>query len=565
MESTSVRASRSLQTGQAPLASKILTAFILILLVHLQFFCGLGAIGLVGPDEPRYAQVSREMAATGDYITPRLAGDPWFEKPVLYYWLTALVYKIRGVDEYAARLTSALFAAVGIGLVYWLGRDWLGPRGGLLAALVLLTSILYFSLARAASMDMPLAVTLTGAWTALYFMFFSAEKGDRLPATGRRSLARPWPYLFYGSLGLSILVKGPVGIVLVGGSLLGFLVLTRQLRLIKRVFSVPGLLLFLGISLPWYLLCYKANGAAFVREFIVQHNIERFATDRYKHSQPPWFYAGVLFAGFYPWVFQLTLAIARYFRGGVLTGQRDGRRQVFFGLWVAVPLIFFTFSRSKLPGYILPAAPAIALLIAHEIESYLGGNLDQKASRWFHHILWVQVISVFFLGVLLPFLGPKLHFDLGPLIPELSALLIGVGILGSVLTHRRKIRALCGAYVAGVVVSVILITTQLLPQIDRSESCRQLGAFLNQQGYTNRPVFVLGLPRRIEYGLLFYLNGSTRIIYSSQDLNAYQDQKVVLVVSRQVDLSTALTGWILTRESTFDGLRIAELNYTKNQ
>jgi 4-amino-4-deoxy-L-arabinose transferase-like glycosyltransferase len=547
------------------LASKVLPAFILILLVYLQFFCGLGAIGLVGPDEPRYAQVAREMASTGDYVTPRLAGEPWFEKPVLYYWLTALVYKVRGVDEFAARFASALFAAMGTGLVYWLGRDWIGPRGGLLAALVLLTSVLYFSLARAASMDMLLAVTLTGAWAALYFTFFPDENSSRPSATDRGSFASPWPYLLYGSLGLSILVKGPVGIVLVGGSLLGFLWLTRQLRMIKKVFSIPGLLLFLGISLPWYLLCYKANGATFIREFIVQHNIERFTTDRYKHSQPLWFYAGVLFAGFFPWVFQLTLAIARYFRGGVLTGQRDSRRRVFLGLWVVVPLSFFTLARAKLPGYILPVAPAIALLIAHEYESCLSGNLDQKASRWFYRLLWVQTISVFFLGVLLPVLGPKLHFDLGPLIFELSALLIGIGILGSVFAHRRKIRALLGAFVVGVVICVILITTQLLPQIDRSESCRQLGAFLNQQGYMNRPVFILGLSRRIEYGLLFYLNEPTRIIYSPDDLRAYQDQEIVLVTSRQVDLSRALTGWIRIRESAFDDKRIAQLRCTKNE
>ncbi len=530
-------------------------------MVYVQFFFRLGTIGLVGPDEPRYAQVAREMAVTGDYVTPRLGGEPWFEKPVLYYWLTALAYKLHGVDESAARFASAAAAALGVGLAYWLGCAWLGPRGGVLTGLILSTSVLYFSLARAASMDMLLAASLTGAWTSLYFILFPPNENGLSPdfKAGRRPCL--WHYLFYGFLGIAVLAKGPVGAVLVGGSLLAFLMLTRRLGMLRRIFSVPGLFIFLGISLPWYLLCFRANGATFIQEFIIQHNIERFATDRYKHSQPAWFYLGVLFAGFFPWVFQLAPAAVRLVRDGATEYTRDRCQQVYLGLWVIVPLIFFTFSQAKLPGYILPIAPAIALLIAREFEICLAGNPNQKPNRWFYGSLWVQAVSVLLLGVVLPYSAPRLHFDVGPLVMQLSALPIGIGILGMISISRRNIRSLLRVYVAGIVIGVTLIVTQLLPRLDRSESCRQLGAFLNQEEYSGRPVFILGLSREVEYGLLFYLNSPTRIIYSSDDLKACPYKEIVLIARRDIDVQRLLTGWNLARESSFDEKRIACLRY----
>ena len=543
----------------------LLYACLLVFVVYLQFFFRLGTIGLVGPDEPRYAQVAREMAVTGDYVTPHLGGEPWFEKPVLYYWLTALAYKLHGVDESSARFASAAAAALGVGLVYWLGSAWLGPGGGLLAGFILSTSVLYFSLARAASMDMLLAASLTGAWTSLYFILFPENRNKLPPDLKMRRGPCLYHCLFYGFLGIAVLAKGPVGVVLVGGSLLAFLLLTRRLGMLREIVSLPGLTVFLVISLPWYLLCYGANGAAFIREFIVQHNIERFVTGRYKHSQPAWFYLGVLFAGFFPWAFQLAPAAVRLARWRVTEYTNDQCRQIYLGSWVTIPLIFFTFSQAKLPGYILPIAPAIALLIAREFEVCPSWNPNQKQYRWFYGLLWAQASSLLLLGVFLPYFAPRLHFDLGPLVTQLSILPVGIGISAMISLSRKRISVLPGIYVAGIVISVTLIVTQLLTGLDRSESCRQLATFMTQEGYTRKPLFVLGLSREVEYGLLFYLNSPTRIIYSPDDLKAFQHEEIVLVARKDIDVQRLLTGWNLVRESQFDEKRIISLRYKGNE
>src|SRR5437667_7123152 len=187
---------------------------VLAVLSYALFFYGLGSIGLVGPDEPRYAAIAREMLITRDYITPRLYGIPWFEKPPLMYWLAALGYKLFGISEAGARFPSALSATVCVFLIYWCGRKLWDRSVGFLAALVLATSIGGFAFARAASMDMLLTACLT---RALVFFLFALNDG-----TSRRRL---WLYKFYASLGLGVLAKGPIAVLLPVLSLAGFLLL----------------------------------------------------------------------------------------------------------------------------------------------------------------------------------------------------------------------------------------------------------------------------------------------------------------------------------------------------
>jgi len=228
---------------------------------------------------------------------------------------------------------------------------------------------------------------------------------------------------------------------------------------------------------------------------------------------------------------------------------------------VAVPLIFFTFSRAKLPGYILPIAPAVALLIAREFELCLSGDPRHKQNRWVYGLLWAQAVSVLLLGVLLPYFAPRLHFDVRHLVTQLSILPIGVGVLAIISLSWKKIRFLFGIYVAGIVIGVVLIVTQLLPLLDRTESCRQLGTIMNQEGYTGRPVFILGLSREVEYGLLFYLNSPTHLVYSSEDLKTIPYKEIVLVARKEMDAQRLLNGWNLVRESSFDEKRITCLRH----
>src|SRR5262245_26996703 len=180
-------------------------------LCYVIFFHGLGDIGLIGPDEPRYSAIAREMLTSGDYITPRLYGIPWFEKPALMYWLSALGFKIFGVNEFGARFPSALAATISIFAVYWCGRKLWDRLVGFLTALILATSIGFFAFARAASMDMLLTACLT-----LAMVFFMVAMNDQTPQR------RLWMYGFYAAIGFGILAKGPVAILLPALSLFAF-------------------------------------------------------------------------------------------------------------------------------------------------------------------------------------------------------------------------------------------------------------------------------------------------------------------------------------------------------
>jgi 4-amino-4-deoxy-L-arabinose transferase-like glycosyltransferase len=496
---------------------------LLALFAYLMFFFRLGGIGLVGPDEPRYAQIAREMLASGDFVTPRLLGAPWFEKPVLFYWFTALFYQLFGIHEYAARLLSALAGCFGLYCAYRLGSRLLSPRGGLYAGLILACSPLYFSLARAASMDMLLTATLTGAWTFLYFWLFPS-----LPPGG--GFPRPLLLLgFYGMLGCSVLAKGPVGILLVGGMLAIFLVITRRWRLLSALHLPWGFLVVLGVTLPWYYLCYQANGYLFIQEFLVRHNLERFITDRYQHLQPFWFFLVVILAGFFPWSLHLASSfrkcLAHAFRGSV---GEEGEKTLYLWLWVLVPFLFFSFSRSKLPGYILPVSPALALLAASEFTRAAAHNTASE-SRGFFQAAYFQAGFLIILGIALPLAAPYLNLNLRPDTPLLAPVLVLTGIAGFLSARKRKPVGLLRAFLAGALVLVLLLGWRVLPRLDRSESQRQLAGLLRQQGLAHYPIYLWEVSRRVEYGLDYYLNAKTRLVYSLKDLEKARERKVVLI------------------------------------
>jgi 4-amino-4-deoxy-L-arabinose transferase-like glycosyltransferase len=215
--------------GVGTTKSKSALLLLFAVFVHLQFFHQLGRLGLVGPDEPRYAQVAKEMAFSGDFITPRLYGETWFEKPILYYWLTALTYKTLGVSEFAARLPSAVAGLLGVMAVFWIGWRWISFQCGATAGLILAASPLYFSLGRAASTDMLLTSMLTLSLASLYLGLFEKSEAAQAAAGTSKGV-----YGFYGFVALAVLAKGPVGVVLAATSLVVFVLLTRQFSLLGR-------------------------------------------------------------------------------------------------------------------------------------------------------------------------------------------------------------------------------------------------------------------------------------------------------------------------------------------
>lgn len=471
-------------------------------LCYVLFFHGLGNIGLLGPDEPRYAAIAREMFLTGDYITPRLYGTPWFEKPVLMYWLAAVGYKLFGINEAGARFPSALAASVCVFLVYFCGRRFWDRAIAFIAALILLSSIGFFAFARAASMDMPLTMCLTAA-----LVFFLFGYNDQTP---RRPL---WFYAFYAAMGFGVLAKGPIAVLLPALSLAGFLGLRGRWDE-WRTWYPKGLWITAAISLPWFVVCTVVNGWQFLQVFFINQNIERFTTTIHGHPRPFYFFFPVFLLLTFPWTFLMIPTLRRRF----------GKNEHILLWWAAVPFVFFSLSQSKLPGYILPMAPAIALLFAKE--------LLQPVSRAYKVAVFIEAGTMAFIGVAFGFYGNTLNVD-----PHVDGMLIAVvtfviAAILCVMALWLKPVFLAPFNVSAIVALVITATTMVFPRFDRTDTMRPWDLALSAIVPANQTVFMYKPPRWAEYGLQYYRFNRTRGVFSPEDLvQVVANERRVLCIS----------------------------------
>ena len=462
---------------------------VLAAVCYLLFFHGLQHIGFVGPDEPRYAAVAREMYLTGDYITPRLHGSPWFEKPVLLYWGAAMGYALFGVNELGARFPSALGATLCVFLTYFGGRKVWGRTIGLFSSLIMASSVGFFSFARAAATDMPLTACLTSA-----LVFFLVAYNDHGPRRKR------WFYAFYACLGLGVLAKGPIAAVLPALSLAGFVVSGRRWRVWKE-WHLEGVLISLGVAAPWYIAATWRNGYAFIQEFFVNHNVERFITEMYGHSRPIYFYAPVFLMLTFPWTFLLIPAIRRRF---------DENDQILIW-WGIVPLVFFSFSGSKLPSYILPVVPAIAMLCAKEVW--------RPASRSFRVAAFIEAGAMLFIGVAFGFFGHMLNVD-----PHVNGLVIFVvtaamAVCLTIIALWLNPPVLAIFNVLSVSLLVLATANFVFPRFDRTDSMRAWSSALQTIAPdTHQTVCLYKAARWMQYGLQFYRHSNARGIGSPQEL-----------------------------------------------
>src|SRR5579862_7795058 len=329
------------------------------------FFYGLGSFGLIGADEPRYAQVAREMLEHRDWITPTLGGLPWLEKPPLYYWQAMLAYSVLGVSDFAARIPSALDATLLVVAVYLFSRKF---RHGVEvdAALITASCAGIIGYARAASMDMSLVAAFAIGMLAWW--------------AWRESTKRVYLAIFYVCMALGMLAKGPVAPLLAAVVIVLFAAMTKEWRLIFKTLWPAGILLFLAVGLPWYIAVQMQN-PQFFREFILEHNLARFSTNLYHHPEPFWYYIPVTAIALLPWIVFVILAFVESVRAW--WGERKSilsepdlelEFRIFACCWLVVPGVFFSISQSKLPGYILPAIPAGAVLLA----DYLLRRLERE-------------------------------------------------------------------------------------------------------------------------------------------------------------------------------------------
>jgi 4-amino-4-deoxy-L-arabinose transferase-like glycosyltransferase len=330
---------------------------------------GLGRSALSNPDEGRYAEIPREMLAADDYVTPRLNGVVYFEKPPLTYWLVAGALQLFGPGETAARATPALFGLLGVVLLYAAVRRTDGRNAAWWAALVLATSLLYFAHARILLVDMVVSVLLS----AVLFCFFL---GVREPAGPRR---RRLFLGLYAAAALATLAKGLIGFLLPGAVMFLWLLLFNQWRRLRPLHLFTGLPVFAAIAVPWHLLVAQRNPPWAWFYFVHEHWL-RFTTTTHGRHEPWWFFLPIVILGLFPWAGFLGAGLRRATAGG--WARRESQAEAWFPvLWAGFILLFFSASQSKLVPYVLPVFPPLAWLIGRAIAAR-GENDSPDFWRW---------------------------------------------------------------------------------------------------------------------------------------------------------------------------------------
>jgi 4-amino-4-deoxy-L-arabinose transferase-like glycosyltransferase len=562
-------------------------------------------LGLVGADEPRYAQIAHEMLDRFDdapaldklsdcvawkgnisnfvtwsgckryfdslgpalkhrlnaCVTPYLYGQPWLEKPALYYWRAMFVFKDFGVHDWVARLPSASFAFIMLSLIYLHMRRF-RPGGHLDAALITVACAGIMGFARGASTDMqmaaPLAIGLLG-WYAWY------ETDSKF-----------WLFDIYFFTGVATLAKGPVAPFLAILIVTAFAGLRREWSLLRRSFWWPGALLYFAIVLPWFIAVQYKN-PTFFREFFLEHNLERFATNRFEHQQPFWYYGVVLLLAVMPW----TVIAVRALADGIHTSVCEWRARNFSNctrcaglpgdafpeflvIWAVFPILFFSLSQSKLPGYILPSIPPITILTG----DYLFRRRQMGLNRWvlLGHAALCGVMTM--AALLMPWF--VVHGRQMPPWPQLlvaAAASLGASLLILVVVKGygvAKLRLVTSAVLVvllfflfgvGPVFGIPAIepTKRVIRLLDRSYSARQLAGQIDSAAPGEQTVAVFRVRRDVEYGLSFYRNQEV-VNYQQTGVPDQQHVLVIRVAGRGADPNAQADLDVLLKDRHYEQL-----------
>jgi 4-amino-4-deoxy-L-arabinose transferase-like glycosyltransferase len=501
-----------------PLLGTTLEALTLFLFTAFFLFYGLvpifggDGIGLVGADEPRYAQVAREMLARHDYVTPILYGKPWLEKPALYYWRAMFSFREFGVHDWSARLPSASFAFVLVTLIFLHMRRF-RPGGQLDAALLTASCAGILSFARGASTDMQLAAPFCIGMLGWYAWYETDSKF--------------WLFDLYFFVGAATLAKGPVAPFLALVIITIFAALRKEWSILRRSIWWPGVVLYLAMVLPWFIAVQKRN-PNFLRVFFLEHNLERFATNRFEHEQHFWYYLPVILLSMMPWAVIAIAALSDAVRGSIAEWRARRAKFHYMGharagdafpeflvLWALIPILFFSFSESKLPGYVLPSVPPLMILSG----DYLNRMREQGLKPWLLVLHAALAGGLTALVLLLPRLIQ--HSDK---LPPGNAL-IAAGTTGFaaavfilVTVARFGIRRLRIATMIPIVILLLFLygvgpffvlkgissTKGTVQLIDLTYSARPLSRILDHIVPPDGTVAVYKVRRDVEYGMSFY-------------------------------------------------------------
>ena len=373
---------------------------LIILLALLTLFVALNDLGhrkLANPDEGRYSEISREMAASGDFVTPRLNGLKYFEKPPMQYWATAISFTLFGESELTARLYTALCGLGCVLLIAYTGKRVFDEETGLLAGLALLGSPYFVAMSAIVTLDMGLTLWMTVTVSSVLISQHALTDRSR----------RRWLWLAWAGMAAAVLSKGLIGIVFPAAAVLLYCVSQRNFRLLRKLEWLVGLPIFLAVSAPWFVLVSMAN-PEFPQFFFIHEHVERFLSTVHRREQPWWFFLPILFLGLLPWAIALIPACVEGWRRPAQLSRASGAQSFSFApikfllIYSIFILLFFSKSGSKLAGYISPLFPALALVIGAYLRS-----VEPKRLSW-----WVlPVIPLALAGAYAAWIAPEARAD----------------------------------------------------------------------------------------------------------------------------------------------------------
>lgn len=477
--------------------------FTLLAICSVMFWWRLGHLPLIDPDEPFYAETTREMVQRNEWLTPTIFGERQFEKPIFFYWQSMTAMKIFGDNAFACRAPSAAAATLLVFLTWWFGRRMFSPRAGFCAAVVLASGVEYSLMARLMLTDICLALCISAS---VFFFWLATEEEDKRDR---------WMILHFVASAFAMLTKGPVGLLVPTLGSICYLFLTGRRSPWRGKGLVIGIIAWLLIAGPWYATMFAKYGMEYWHRFFVHENWERLTSAEHKHSNHWWYYLMILVAGNLPWIPLLIAAVVRTVRG-----IKTDPRLLFLVCWFVPNLIFFTICNSKLPTYTFFLFVTLALTMGHTLDQWLAGGFRGKGERILVSALAIlQTVLVLGAAGAITLMLPK---DSNTFIKDLTPViyvLAGVISVPMVLMLMRRTVAWAGTTVCVTAVIVMLMQYGVDAKVMEYTSTQGIAAEAMKVRQPGEPIITSSfIARAVTYytgsmpaGVIFFPGNSDKV------------------------------------------------------
>lgn len=488
----------------------------------LAWFFMLGNRSLVPTDEGRYAEMAREMLASGDWITPRLNGIKYFEKPPLQAWMNTLSFALFGLGDWQARLWTGLSGFLGIAFTGLAAHRVFGARQGFYAALILVSAFWWAALGHINTLDMGLSGMMTISLAAMVI-----AQRDQADAKERRN----WMLVCWAAMALAVLSKGLIGLVLPGAVLVLYTFIARDWKIWTRLHLGKGLLLFFAISAPWFILVGERN-PEFYHFFFIHEHFQRFLTKIHERYGPWYYFIPLLILGIVPWLGILAQSMWSGTRplAGASTPETFKPRLLLL-IWASFIFFFFSYSSSKLPSYILPIFPALAMLVA----AYLPTASRQQLHIAAAFLLVPAILALpFVAGVADMAVFPKEAAGYAYFVPWIFAA-CAVAIIGGILAHWFAHKTARDHFVLSIAISGFVFGQLLIlgsDQIGRDRAGMKIIPVMAAHLKPEMKLYAVGL---YEQCIPFYLRRTMVLVEHKDELAFGLQQQPELWIPKRED------------------------------